>query len=70
MLHMYYDTMYILEVQQNIQSPISTAVTTSIQSLLSTDQHHHVMSSSEWITQYLVAVDSFHAYCRCKYNPP
>ena len=56
-LHMYYDNInyvhtyiriiILLDVQQSIQLPISTAVTTSTQSLLSSDQLHYAMSSSE-----------------------
>ena len=37
----------ILGVQQSIQFPISTTVTTNAQSLLSSDQQHHTVSSSE-----------------------
>ena len=33
----------ILGVQKSIQNPISTPVTTSTQSLLSSDQQHHSM---------------------------
>ena len=40
----------LLGVQQSIQHPISTPVTTNTQSLLSSDQQHHSMSPSEWIT--------------------
>ena len=40
-------TVIVLGVQQSIQLPISTAVTTNAQSLLSGDQQHHGMSSSE-----------------------
>ena len=37
----------LLGVQQSIQYPISTPVTTNTQSLLSSDQQHHSMSPSE-----------------------
>ena len=37
----------LLGVQQSIQYPISTPVTTNTQSLLSSDQQHHTMSPSE-----------------------
>ena len=44
---------HLLGIQQSIQFPISTAVTTNTQSLLSSYQQHHAMTSSELITQYL-----------------
>ena len=37
----------VLGVQQSIQYPISTPVTTNTQLLLSSDQQHHSMSPSE-----------------------
>ena len=40
----------LLGVQQSIHLPISTAVTTDTQSLLSSDQHHHSLSSGKCIT--------------------
>ena len=43
----------ILGVQQSIQYPISTPVTTSTQSLLSSDQQHHSMLPGKWIIQLL-----------------
>ena len=37
----------VLGVQQSIQLPSGTGVTTNAQSLLLSDQQHHTMSSSE-----------------------
>ena len=42
----YVHIIIVLGVQQSIQFPISTAVTTNTQSLLSSDQQHYAMSSS------------------------
>ena len=50
----------LLGVQQSIQLPISTAVTTNTQSLLSSDQHH-VMLPSKCINDN----DTYHCNCVC-----
>ena len=43
----YYHYNILLGVQQSIQLPISTAVTTNTQSLLSSDQQHYSVSPSK-----------------------
>ena len=43
----YIHIIILLGVQQSIQLPISTAVTTNTQSLFSSDQQYYAVSSSE-----------------------
>ena len=47
LIKIYYIIILYLGVQQSIQHPISTPVTTDTQSLLSSDQQHHSMSPSK-----------------------
>ena len=52
----YWHNNILLGVQQSIHIPVSTAVTTSAQSLLSADQPHDSASTSEWTSKHIISV--------------
>ena len=55
----------LLGVQESIQFPISTAVTTNTQSLISADQHLS-MSPSEWMYTYVhKLLQSYRCLVKC-----